>query len=39
MGDNSANMLMFVGYSDCESDSVQMWDMQTKRVVVTHDVI
>ena len=30
--------MMFVGYANCESDSVQMWDMRTSRVVVSHDV-
>ena len=28
-------MMMFVGYTDCESDSVRMWDMRTSRVVVS----
>lgn len=31
--------MMFVGYVDRESDSVQMWDMRTSRVVVSCDVI
>ena len=31
--------MMFVGYAECKSDSVQMWDMHTSRVVVSQDVI
>ena len=31
--------MMFVGYAECKSDSVQMWDSQTARVVVSRDVI
>ena len=36
-GDRGATM-MFVGYSDRESDSVRMWDMQTSQVFVSRDV-
>lgn len=32
-GDQGASM-MFVGYADCKSDSVRMWDMQTSRDVI-----
>lgn len=31
--------VMFVGYVDCESDSIRMWDPNTNRVVVMCDVI
>ena len=30
--------MMFVGYSERESDSVRMWDSSTTRVVVCRDV-
>ena len=35
--DRGATM-MFVGYADCESDSVRMWDKWTSHVIVTCDV-
>jgi hypothetical protein len=37
-GDIGATM-MCVGYAECESDSVRMWDLHTTRVVVSRDVI
>ena len=37
-GDRGATM-MFVGYVECESDSVRMWDKRTSRVIVSRDVI
>lgn len=38
MGEKGIPM-MFVGYSDRESDSYRMWNPKTNRVVVTRDVI
>jgi hypothetical protein len=37
-GDRGVKM-MFVGYAECESDSVRMWDMWTSQVIVSPDVI
>jgi hypothetical protein len=37
-GDEGATMI-FIGYTEQESDSVRMWDMHTTRVIVTCDVI
>ncbi len=31
--------MMFVGYAECKSDNVRMWDSRTTRVVVSRDVI
>ena len=31
--------MMFVGYADRKSDSMQMWDMRTSRVVVSCDIV
>ena len=36
---NKGNKMMFVGYGECESNSVCMWDLLTMRVVVTHNII
>jgi uncharacterized protein YaeQ len=36
---DKGSTMMFVGYSNQESDSIQMWDQQTVRVIVTHDAI
>lgn len=36
---NRGDTMMFVGYSDRESDSCRMFDTTTKRVVVTRDII
>ena len=31
--------MMFVGYRECKSDSVRMWDQRAMRVIATSDVI
>ena len=31
--------MMFVGYADCESDSVRMWNLVTAQVMTTLDII
>ena len=31
--------MMFVGYANCESDSIRMWDLVTARVIMKRDVI
>ena len=36
---NRGATMMFVGYAECKSDSVQMWDSCTTRVIVSRDVI
>ena len=37
-GDKGITM-MFVGYTDCESDSIRMWDLVTAWVIGARDVI
>jgi hypothetical protein len=36
---NRGSPMMFVGYTECKSNSVQMWDTCTTRVIVSHHVI
>jgi hypothetical protein len=36
---NKGATMMIVGYANCESDSVRMWDSVTAWVIVTHDVV
>ena len=36
---NRGATMMFVGYAECKSDSVQMWDSRTATVIVSCDVI